>query len=84
MESFPQVLKNVRVSDKTAAQEDADVQKAVEEAVQELGSDGRILLRPSGTEPVMRVMAEARTTEICEMYVDRIISAMKKKGLVTE
>ena len=84
VEIFPQVLKNVRVSDKTAAQEDADVQKAVEEAVQELGSDGRILLRPSGTEPVMRVMAEARTTEICEMYVDRIISAMKKKGLVTE
>ncbi len=84
VEIFPQVLKNVRVSDKTAAQEDADVQKAVEEAVQELGSDGRILLRPSGTEPVMRVMAEARTTEICEMYVDRIISVMKKKGLVTE
>ena len=84
VEIFPQVLKNVRVRDKTAAQEDADVQKAVEEAVQELGSDGRILLRPSGTEPVMRVMAEARTTEICEMYVDRIISAMKKKGLVTE
>ena len=84
VEIFPQVLKNVGVRDKTAAQEDADVQKAVEEAVQELGSDGRILLRPSGTEPVMRVMAEARTTEICEMYVDRIISAMKKKGLVTE
>ena len=57
VEIFPQILKNVRVSDKTAAQEDADVQKAVEEAVQELGSDGRILLRPSGTEPVMRVMA---------------------------
>lgn len=79
---LPQLLKNVRVVDKAAALNDPDVQaagKAVEEA---LGEDGRLLLRQSGTEPLIRVMVEAPTLEICEKNVDLVIDAMKKKGLV--
>ena len=81
---LPQLLKNVRVADKTAALNDPDVQaagKAVDEA---LGNDGRLLLRQSGTEPLIRVMVEAETPEICEKYVDQVIDVLKKKGHVTE
>ena len=81
---LPQLLKNVRVADKAAALNDPDVQaagKAVDEA---LGNDGRLLLRQSGTEPLIRVMVEAETPEICEKYVDQVIDVLKKKGHVTE
>jgi phosphoglucosamine mutase len=77
---YPQVLKNVRVLDKAAAQADPDVQAAVEKAAQALGDDGRILVRESGTEPLIRVMVEADTKEKCEQYVDDVIAVIRQKG----
>lgn len=77
---YPQVLKNIRVTDKTQAQDDADVKAAVEAVANVLGSDGRILVRESGTEPVVRVMVEAGSTEECEKYVDQVIDVIKSKG----
>ena len=76
---YPQVLKNIRVTDKTQAQDDADVKAAVEAVANALGTDGRILVRESGTEPVVRVMVEAGSTE-CEKYVDQVIDVIKSKG----
>lgn len=77
---YPQVLKNIRVTDKTQAQDDADVKAAVEAVASALGTDGRILVRESGTEPVVRVMVEAGSTEECEKYVDQVIEVIKSKG----
>ena len=77
---YPQVLKNVKVKSKAEAQDDADVQAEVQKAAEALGDTGRILLRQSGTEPVIRVMVEAPTDEICEKYVDQVIDVMKAKG----
>ena len=77
---YPQLLVNVRVKDKAAAQNDPDVMKAVEAASAALGDSGRILVRESGTEPLIRVMAEAETKEICEKMVDSIVSVIKSKG----
>ena len=81
---YPQVLKNVRVDDKDLTLADAAVQAAVDECTAELGDSGRVLLRKSGTEPVLRVMAEAGTAEECEKQVDRIIAAMEKSGHLIE
>ena len=78
--AYPQVLENVRVADKAAVREDAEVQSAVAEITKELGNDGRILLRESGTEPVMRVMVEAGDTQTCRKYVDRVVGLIKAKG----
>ena len=77
---YPQVLKNVRVKSKPDAQNDPDVQAAVAKVAEELGDNGRILVRESGTEPVIRVMVEADTDEICEKYVDDVIEVIKAKG----
>lgn len=77
---YPQVLKNIRVTDKTRAQNDSDVKAAVEKVAEALGSDGRILVRESGTEPLVRVMVEAGSLEICEKYVDYVINVIKAKG----
>ncbi|MBQ1466595.1 MAG: phosphoglucosamine mutase [Eubacteriaceae bacterium] len=77
---YPQVLKNIRVKSKPEAQNDPDVQAAVAKVAEELGDDGRILVRESGTEPVIRVMVEAGSDEICEKYVDRVIDVIKAKG----
>ena len=77
---YPQVLKNIRVTDKTQAQDDADVKAAVEAVANALGADGRILVRESGTEPVVRVMVEAGSTQECEKYVDHVIDVIKSKG----
>ncbi len=77
---YPQVLKNIRVTDKTQAQDDADVKAAVEAVANALGADGRILVRESGTEPVVRVMVEAGSTEECEKYVNQVIDVIKSKG----
>ncbi len=77
---YPQVLKNVRVKSKPDAQNDPDVQVAVKKVAEELGDDGRILVRESGTEPVIRVMVEAGSNEICEKYVDSVIDVIKAKG----
>ena len=81
---YPQVLKNIRVTDKTQAQDDADVKAAVEAVANALGADGRILVRESGTEPVVRVMVEAGSTEECEKYVDQVIEVIKSKGYAVE
>ena len=77
---YPQLLKNVRVADKPAARADEDVQVAVEKVSKELGDEGRILLRESGTEPVIRVMVEAKTDELCEKYVDEVVNVLYSKG----
>ncbi len=77
---YPQVLKNVRVKSKPEAQNDPDVQKAVEEVAKALGDTGRILVRESGTEPLIRVMVEAETDDICEKYVDQVIDVIRAKG----
>ena len=79
---YPQLLKNVRVTDKKTARENPAVQKAVEEVTAALGSEGRILVRESGTEPVIRVMVEAATDEICEKHVNQVIQVMETEGLV--
>lgn len=78
---YPQVLKNVAVKDKQTALSDADVAAAVKKAEQKLGNSGRILVRPSGTEPVVRVMVEAESMETCNECVDGVVNTMKSKGL---
>ena len=77
---YPQVLKNVKVTDKRAAQDDPDVQAAVSEAAAALGDSGRILVRESGTEPVVRVMVEAETEEACQSFVDTVVETIRRKG----
>ena len=77
---YPQVLKNVIVTDKDETLECEEVKAAVKKAQEELGSNGRVLLRKSGTEPLLRVMSEATTQELCEEKVDAIIAAMEKAG----
>ena len=77
---YPQVLKNVRVKSKPDAQNDPDVKAAVKKVEELLGDSGRILVRESGTEPVIRVMVEADTHEICEEYVEKVIEVIKNKG----
>ena len=78
---YPQVLENVRVADKKAAQDDVEVKAAIKEVEETLGDKGRILVRESGTEPVVRVMVEAETTEVCQEMVNKVVEVMKKKGL---
>lgn len=78
---YPQLLKNVRVTDKKTARENLAVQKAVEDVASALGSDGRILVRESGTEPVIRVMVEASTDELCEQYVKQVVDVIRSEGL---
>lgn len=77
---YPQVLVNVRVRDKAAAQGDPAVQAAVQAASDALGGSGRILVRESGTEPVIRVMVEAESTETCRKYVDDVIDVIRAQG----
>ena len=77
---YPQLLKNVVVADKDETLACDEVKKAVADMEARLGEDGRILLRKSGTEPVLRVMAEAKTPEQCEECVDYIIDAMRCSG----
>ena len=77
---YPQVLKNIRVNNKAEAQNDEDVQAAVKTVAEKLGDSGRILVRESGTEPVIRVMVEAESEETCQKYVDEVIAVIKAKG----
>ena len=77
---FPQLLVNVKVTSKEDVMNDPDILKLNDEIAAELGDDGRLLLRKSGTEPVIRVMVEAGTDELCKKYVDRMADFIKEKG----
>ena len=77
---YPQVLENVRVADKKAAQDDPDVQAAVARVSEALGETGRVLVRESGTEPVVRIMVEAESEDVCRKYVDEIVGVIREKG----
>jgi phosphoglucosamine mutase len=75
---YPQLLQNLKVKDMDATLNHPDVVKAIAEVEEKLGSEGRILVRKSGTEPLLRVMVEALSDELCKEYVDHVIEAMKK------
>lgn len=77
---YPQKLTNVKVKDKKAAQDDPLVQEAVKKVAEKLGTSGRILVRESGTEPLIRVMVEAESEEICSQYVDEVVQVIKAQG----
>ena len=77
---YPQVLKSIRVANKANAQEDEDVQAAVAAVAAQLGDTGRILVRESGTEPVIRVMVEAVDADTCEKYVNQVVEVIRRKG----
>ena len=77
---YPQVLKNVRVDDKAAAQSDPAVQKAIADVTAQLGTTGRILVRESGTEPLVRVMVEAPDHDTCQKYVSQVVEVIEAQG----
>ena len=79
--TYPQVLKNLRVADKQAVTKNPTVQAKIEEVTRELNGAGRILLRESGTEPVIRVMVEADTEALCHRYVDEVTETIRSLGL---
>ncbi len=79
---YPQLLVNVRVNDKKTAREDNKVQEIIEKVTEELGEEGRILVRESGTEPVIRVMVEAKSQELCKSYVENVVEVLKQQGHV--
>ncbi|MDO4633965.1 MAG: phosphoglucosamine mutase [Eubacteriales bacterium] len=81
---YPQLLKNVRVADKQEARENDAVVETIHTIEAALGDEGRILVRESGTEPVLRVMVEASEDELCEKYVNRVIDVLTRQGLVVE
>ena len=81
---YPQKLLNIRVKDKCEARNDPDIQAKTDEIAVKLGSSGRILVRESGTEPVLRIMAEAKTEELCSEYVSEIADLIRSKGYCTD
>ncbi len=81
---YPQILQNVRVSDKKAAREDPKVQEAIAQVEKALGKEGRILVRESGTEPLIRVMVEASSQDECRKYVEDVVQVLRKEGLAVE
>lgn len=81
---YPQVIKNTKVADKAAVRSDAEVLAAVKAVESKLGKDGRILLRESGTEPVVRVMVEAESETLCNAYADEVVQVIKAKGYAIE
>ncbi len=84
MTVYPQILKNVRVTDKNTVLNDPDVQAAVKAAEAALGTDGRVLVRPSGTEPLLRIMTEAKSKDICAKHIADIEKAVRDKGYAVE
>ena len=80
MTVYPQILKNVRVTDKNTVLNDPDVQSAINAAADALGADGRVLVRPSGTEPLLRIMAEAKSKDICSKHIADIEKVVRDKG----
>ena len=81
---YPQLLKNVRVFDKQEARENEAVVEAIASVEKALGDEGRILVRESGTEPVLRVMVEAPEQATCEKYVNQVVDVLTRQGLVVE
>ncbi len=81
---YPQLLKNVKVADKKKAMDNEVVRAAIAKAAEELGTDGRILVRPSGTEPVIRVMVEAESDDLCAKHVYDVVAVMRGQGLVSD
>ena len=77
---YPQLVKNVRVKDKQAAQDDPAVQEEAKKVAERLGNEGRILLRQSGTEPLVRVMVEAKDLETCQSCVDQVVKVIEERG----
>ncbi|MCH5205053.1 MAG: phosphoglucosamine mutase [Oscillospiraceae bacterium] len=84
MTLYPQILRNVRVTDKNAVLGDPDVNAAVKAAEDALGTEGRVLVRPSGTEPLLRIMTEAKTKELCQKYISDIEKVVREKGFCTD
>ncbi len=84
MPKFPQLLKNVKVTDKYAVEENDKVKEAIAKVEEKMAGDGRVLVRPSGTEPLVRVMVEARTEDLCEEYVQEIVDVVEAELGVTE
>ena len=80
VKEYPQVLINVRVADKQAAQTDEDVKAAIERVDKQLNGNGRILVRPSGTEPLIRVMVEAQSGEECRRLAESVVSVIVDRG----
>ncbi|MCQ2771508.1 MAG: phosphoglucosamine mutase, partial [Clostridia bacterium] len=81
---FPQKLKNVHVTSKDAVMQDEEILEKVKEYMEEIGDNGRVLLRRSGTEPVVRIMAECETEGICESFIQKIYQDIKKRGYICE
>ena len=84
MTIYPQILRNIRVADKNAVLSDPDVSAAVKAAEEALGTEGRVLVRPSGTEPLLRIMTEAKTKELCRKYIEDIEKVVREKGFCAE
>ncbi|KON67310.1 phosphoglucosamine mutase [Peribacillus butanolivorans] len=84
MKKYPQTLINVKVTDKHAVTDNEKVHEVIKEVEAEMEGNGRILVRPSGTEPLVRVMAEAPTVEECNRYVDRIVSVVRAEMGINE
>ena len=84
MQMFPQVTQNVRVADKAAVTANAKVQAAISAVRERLGAEGRILLRESGTEPVVRVMVEAESETLCRAYVQEVAAVIYAEGLALQ
>jgi len=79
MAKFPQKLVNVTVTDKHKVMDNSNIKEIIETVEREMDGNGRILVRPSGTESLVRVMAEAPTLELCEQYVDRIVDVVTRE-----
>ena len=79
MPKYPQLLKNLRVEDKNAMMTNEAILAVIAEVEAEMNGKGRVLVRPSGTEPLVRVMVEAETEELCESYVERILAIVEKE-----
>ena len=77
---YPQLLKNVEVKDKNEVLNDPGLKELIASINKKLDSDGRILVRPSGTEPLIRVMVEAKTDELCKNYVDEVVTYIQERG----
>ena len=84
VKTYPQLLINVKVSDKIATREDRDVVAVKKEVEKALGDNGRILVRESGTEPLVRVMVEAETDKLCKEYAEMVVAVIKMKGYAVD